>query len=245
MLSTTHPATAGRGEEPPALAEVPANRPHPAFGSLFEQRVFREIAGRGYLVTPQVEVNGRRVDLVVSGGRARLAVECDGDVGSGPDEIAHEFARERELRRAGWRFWRVRQSEFDTDAALASLWPRRARAGIAPVNTGARRPRDDAAIGLPRVEHSTVRASADEALHRWRPIALSDLDGLDDAPPDADPHDPARDPARDPAPAPRRGAGAALGAGGGDRSPRAERVGQAGSPATPPGSNGAGRTSGP
>ncbi|ABD13096.1 hypothetical protein ThrDRAFT_03099 [Frankia casuarinae] len=242
VLSTTHPAAGGRGEEPPALAEVPTNRPHPAFGSLFEQRVFREIVGRGYLVTPQVEINGRRVDLVVSGGRARLAVECDGDVGSGPDEIAHEFARERELRRAGWRFWRVRQSEFelDADAALASLWPRLARAGIAPVNTGARGLRDEAATGLPRVEHSTVRASADEALHRWRPIALSDLEGLDDAPPDADP----RGSARDSAPALRRGTGTAPGAGGGDCSPRAERVGQAGGPVTPSGSNGAGRTSG-
>ncbi|WP_261563022.1 AAA domain-containing protein, partial [Frankia tisae] len=49
----------------PPLAEVATDRPHPAFGSLFEQRVFRHLAGRGYLVTPQVEVNGRRVDLVV------------------------------------------------------------------------------------------------------------------------------------------------------------------------------------
>ncbi len=35
------------------------------------------------------------------GGRARFAVECDGDVGPGPAEIAREFDRERELRRAG------------------------------------------------------------------------------------------------------------------------------------------------
>ena len=37
------------------------------------------IRGRGYRVTPQVEVNGRRIDLVVTGGSSKLAVECDGD----------------------------------------------------------------------------------------------------------------------------------------------------------------------
>jgi hypothetical protein len=33
---------------------------------------------RGFHVTPQVEVNGRGIDLVVTGAKGRLAVECDG-----------------------------------------------------------------------------------------------------------------------------------------------------------------------
>uniref|UniRef100_UPI0021BDFA31 AAA domain-containing protein n=1 Tax=Frankia gtarii TaxID=2950102 RepID=UPI0021BDFA31 len=188
----TPPGVTTPGVTPP-LAEVATDRPHPAFGSLFEQRVFRHLAGRGYLVTPQVEVNGRRVDLVVTGGRARFAVECDGDVGPGPAEIAREFDRERELRRAGWRFWRVRQSDFELDpeAALASLWPRLAAAGIAPIPAERDSVDGRAAPGGPAAVRGPVRAGADELLHRWRPIALSELEGLDDAPTPAERHDPA------------------------------------------------------
>ncbi len=192
VLSAARPAAPLPGVTPP-LAEVATDRPHPAFGSLFEQRVFRHLAGRGYLVTPQVEVNGRRVDLVVAGGRARLAVECDGDVGPGPAEIAREFDRERELRRAGWRFWRVRQSDFELDpeAALASLWPRLAAAGIAPMAAERTDPDGRGAPGRPTAPSGPVRAGADELLHRWRPITLSELEGLDDAPAPAGRGDPA------------------------------------------------------
>lgn len=62
--------------DPPAarssedLGNVTAGEKHPAFDSLFEQRVFLAIRDRGYQVTPQWEVNGRRIDLVVTGARA-------------------------------------------------------------------------------------------------------------------------------------------------------------------------------
>jgi very-short-patch-repair endonuclease len=175
-----------RPDPPPAAdlraGEVPPDIPHPRFDSLFEQRVFRVLAGAGYHVTPQVEVNGRRIDLVVTGGRARLAVECDGDSVTAPAQISHDFARERQLRRSGWAFFRVRQSEFefDPDAALAPLWPRLAAAGIVPVHPGdGRSPDGQGAAAAPE---TPVRAGADEVVHRWSPIALSELEGLDDAP---------------------------------------------------------------
>ena len=114
--------------------DVTPDTPHPAFDSLFEQRVFLRIRERGYHVMPQFEVNGRRIDLVVSGARGRLAVECDGDHWHGPERLEADLARERELKRAGWRFWRVRESEFyfDPDAALAPLWEELERRGIHP-----------------------------------------------------------------------------------------------------------------
>jgi len=162
------------GTDVPRLDQVSADIPHPRFDSLFEQRVFRELASAGYRVSPQVEVNGRRLDLVVAGGRARLAVECDGDEVGTAEQVAHDFARERQLRRAGWPFWRVRQSDFESDpvVALAGLWPRLAAAGIAPAERDApadREPAPDAAGPL-------ESAPADD----WSPIALSDQDGLDD-----------------------------------------------------------------
>ncbi|WP_456923978.1 AAA domain-containing protein [Geodermatophilus sp. SYSU D00705] len=115
--------------------DVPEDERHPDFDSLFEQRVFRRIQQRGYHVTPQVEVNGRRIDLVVTGAQGKLAVECDGDAWhSSPEQVASDFARELELRRCGWQFWRIRESRYylDPDGALADLWTALDRRGIGP-----------------------------------------------------------------------------------------------------------------
>ncbi|OHV37469.1 MULTISPECIES: AAA domain-containing protein [Pseudofrankia] len=167
-------------DEPPRLDQVPPDIPHPRFDSLFEQRVFRELTAAGYRVLPQVEVNGRRIDLVVAGGRARLAVECDGDEAGTPTQVAHDFARERQLRRAGWPFWRVRQSDFESDqaAALASLWPRLSAAGIGPA--GGRTGTPEAAFADQLA--GPAGAAPSELARRWSPITLSELDGLDDDP---------------------------------------------------------------
>jgi very-short-patch-repair endonuclease len=129
-------------EEPPSLlgksiaaANVSADFRQQPFESLFEQRVFLRIRQRGYHVTPQFPVGRRRIDLVVSGHNGRLAVECDGRVAhSTPDQIRDDMERERELRRVGWEFWRVRESEFafDPDGALQSLWTELERGGIQP-----------------------------------------------------------------------------------------------------------------
>ncbi|MFE3451602.1 AAA domain-containing protein [Nonomuraea sp. NPDC059194] len=148
------------------LSDVTADHPHPEFDSLFEQRVFLKIRERGYHVVPQVEVNGRRIDLVVSGAKGRLAVECDGDFWHGtPEQREADLDRERELKRAGWRFWRVRESEFffDSSAALESLWAELDSRGIQPGETDA--------------SAETSVASS------WNATVLSDdegWDGLDD-----------------------------------------------------------------
>jgi very-short-patch-repair endonuclease len=141
------------------------------FESLFEQRVFLDIRGRGYQVTPQVEVNGRRIDLVVTGGSAKLAVECDGDAWhSSPEQVEADLARERELKRAGWQFWRVRESEYNWDsvAALASLWETLDVRGITP-------------IGPTAAESSRSEETAAPTRPKWAPMPLSDEEGLDDA----------------------------------------------------------------
>jgi very-short-patch-repair endonuclease len=122
-----------------ALDDVVPDAKHPSFDSLFEQRVFLHIKQRGFLVTPQYEVNGRRIDLVITGTEGRLAVECDGDAWhSSPEQRAADFERELELKRAGWEFWRVRESEFYYDSvdSLADLWQTLERRGINPGLTG-------------------------------------------------------------------------------------------------------------
>jgi very-short-patch-repair endonuclease/transcription elongation GreA/GreB family factor len=106
------------------IGEVLPDRRHPAFDSLFEQRVFLAARDRGFRVRPQVKVGGYRIDLVIEGGTQRLAVECDGDAFHDGEAALDDAARQRDLERVGWTFWRVRGSVFfrDPKQALEPLW---------------------------------------------------------------------------------------------------------------------------
>jgi len=67
---------------------------------------------RGYQVLPEYSVIGYRIDLVVQGADARLAVECDGDQYHTLENWDEDQVRENQLRRAGWEFWRISGSSF-------------------------------------------------------------------------------------------------------------------------------------
>ena len=99
-------------------------KPPNPFESWFELDVALEIARRGFNIIPQFEVASRRIDLVIEGGNARLAVECDGDEWHGAEEYEADMSRQRQLERCGWEFFRVRQSAFihDKERALEGLW---------------------------------------------------------------------------------------------------------------------------
>ena len=99
-------------------------KPPNPFESWFELDVALKIARRGFNVIPQYKVANKRIDLVIEGGNARLAVECDGDAWHGPDEYEADMFRQRQLERCGWEFFRVRQSAFvhDKERALERLW---------------------------------------------------------------------------------------------------------------------------
>lgn len=108
------------------------------FESGFEREVYRLITARGYAVRPQVKVGtpgqGYRIDLVVEGLRARLAVECDGDKWHGIDKWEEDRQRQMDLERAGWKFWRVRASTFyrNHQKAMEPLWHLLDGMGIEP-----------------------------------------------------------------------------------------------------------------
>ncbi|GLY53039.1 hypothetical protein Lesp01_66950 [Lentzea sp. NBRC 102530] len=114
----------GDGTEGARHTAVPEDRRIEPFDSLFEQRVFNRLVDRGYSVVPQFPAEGYRLDLVVVGAKARLAVECDGDAWHGPEAYERDLARQRDLERCGWRFFRIRESEFyaDRPAVMARLW---------------------------------------------------------------------------------------------------------------------------
>jgi very-short-patch-repair endonuclease len=114
---------------PPVVPEDVRVEP---FDSLFEQRVYNRLTGRGFSVVPQYEALGYSIDLVVVGPHSRLAVECDGDAWHGPDRYEADMARQRELERCGWEFFRIPQSAFVVDeaAVLRGLWAALERRGI-------------------------------------------------------------------------------------------------------------------
>lgn len=123
-------------EELASFDESVVNEP---FESRFEQDVYIRLRERGFTVSPQVRAGGYRIDLVVNGSGAKLAVECDGDQWHGSDRWEQDSLRQRRLERAGWRFARVRGSDFyrDPDSALATVWEACDRLGIesgSPIN---------------------------------------------------------------------------------------------------------------
>lgn len=99
-------------------------KPPPPFDSWFEVDVALELLRKDFAVRAQHEVAGKRIDLVVEGGQARLAVECDGDHWHGADRYEDDMQRQRQLERCGWEFFRVRESAFyaNKESALAGLW---------------------------------------------------------------------------------------------------------------------------
>lgn len=103
---------------------VPDDERVTPFDSLFEQRVYNQIAGKGFTVRPQVEALGYSIDLVVEGANGKIAVECDGDHWHGPEVYEKDLARQRDLERCGWEFFRIRESEYylDPTQSLKGLW---------------------------------------------------------------------------------------------------------------------------
>lgn len=104
------------------------------FDSLFEQRVFNQIASRGFAVVPQEKALGYSLDLVIHGENGKIAVECDGDHWHGPAQYERDLARQRDLERCGWEFFRIRETEYYMDpySALDGLWKLLEERGITP-----------------------------------------------------------------------------------------------------------------
>lgn len=134
---------------------------HDVFQSMFEQEVYLRLKGRGYHVLPQFPAGTKKIDLVVIGARGRLAVECDGAYfhGTTREQIERDHQRDRELRRVGWHFYRIPESEFrfDPDEALTGLWAELNRLDIHPADY-------------------TQLTAQREDLPAWRPLELPDPD---------------------------------------------------------------------
>ena len=84
--------------------------------SPFEADVARALLEKGYCLEQQRAVGAYRLDMVaVCDGRA-VAIECDGERWhSGESRIREDMERQTILERLGWRFIRIRGSEYYRD----------------------------------------------------------------------------------------------------------------------------------
>lgn len=114
----------GAEQDEGTTSPVPEDVRVEPFDSLFEQRVYNRLVDRGFTVIPQFPANGYNLDLVVVGSKGKLAIECDGDAWHGPEAYERDLARQRDLERCGWQFFRIRESAFyvDQHSVLARLW---------------------------------------------------------------------------------------------------------------------------
>ncbi|NKF08760.1 AAA family ATPase [Clostridium gasigenes] len=87
--------------------------------SVFEKMVMKYLIERGYNIVPQWEVGSYRIDMVAVHKGNKVAIECDGEKWHGDDKLMEDMNRQAILERLGWRFIRIRGSEFFRNEATA------------------------------------------------------------------------------------------------------------------------------
>lgn len=124
-------------ENPQALRQRKARAAAKA-ESDFEREVIHRLVAQGYDVRPQWWAGAYRIDIVVVGADgSRLAVECDGDKYHPLEKLPEDLVRQAILERAGWRFVRIRGSDFyrEPDEAMRPVFRRLEQLGIKPKAT--------------------------------------------------------------------------------------------------------------
>lgn len=95
-----------------AHAEVEAHAESP-----FETAVATTLVDRGYHIVQQLKVGAYRLDIVAVCGNKTVAIECDGERWhNGEAKIREDMERQTILERLGWRFIRIRSSEYYRDS---------------------------------------------------------------------------------------------------------------------------------
>lgn len=81
--------------------------------SPFEVSVASNLVKNGYNIIQQWPVGSYRIDMVAISGDKKIAIECDGELyHSGEDKVRQDMERQAILERIGWKFIRIRGSEY-------------------------------------------------------------------------------------------------------------------------------------
>ena len=133
--------------------------------SPFEERVGADLIRLGYEVEAQHPVGALRIDLVVHGDdQRRVAIECDGDRYHTPENLDADLSRQALLERLGWRFLRVRGSQYfrDPTTTAARLSDQLTALGVRPTHSK----ESEQAESSDLVDR--IRARAAEIRQSWR-----------------------------------------------------------------------------
>lgn len=148
--------------------------------SPFEREVAGELARRGYHLIQQYAVGAYRIDMIALYRTKKVAIECDGEqFHSSGEAIRADMERQGILERLGWRFIRIRGSEYyrDREAAMQRVVRELGELGIRPEQSedSAQHGRD----GYPLLER--VKRRAARLLDEWHGLtASSDADATGD-----------------------------------------------------------------
>lgn len=83
------------------------------FESTFEKDVYQFLISKGYKLIPQFKIGNYRLDFVLTNDRnQKIAIECDGDMYHSINQLENDLVRQSILERCGWKFVRIRASEF-------------------------------------------------------------------------------------------------------------------------------------
>ena len=119
----------------PNADEIKRERIESKADSPFEVAVASYLSLRGYHLVQQWEVGAYRLDMVVISGKNTVAIECDGERWhSGEAKIREDMERQTILERLGWRFIRIRGSEYykDPEKAMERVISELSSMGIEP-----------------------------------------------------------------------------------------------------------------
>lgn len=97
----------------PQAADIRREEAEKRAESPFEAGVAKTLADRGYHLVQQWKVGAYRLDMVAVCGKKAVAIECDGERWhSGEAKVREDMERQTILERLGWRFIRIRGSEY-------------------------------------------------------------------------------------------------------------------------------------
>jgi very-short-patch-repair endonuclease len=134
--------------------------------SEFERLVLRSLTSSGYRVETQWKVGAFRIDMIVIGANNKtVAVECDGDRYHPPEDLDRDLDRQRMLERLGWRFVRIRGSEYfrDPDSSMTRVRRRMGELGVEPIGAKAAPPATTSSL------HGDIVRRAEGLRREWAP----------------------------------------------------------------------------
>lgn len=122
--------------------------------SPFEEAVAKALVAQGYQVVQQWPVGSYRIDMVISDAQGRVALECDGERWhSGDAKIREDMERQTILERLGWRFIRLRGSEYyrNPEKAMQHVFSNLTELGIQPIS-GSTTTKQESTLLLERIK---------------------------------------------------------------------------------------------